>query len=75
MTKRRGGRRRTNVWRATGIKDESSEELEFMSLSEVSGEWSTTGSRGNRYKGREPGGIRVYEPVVESVVEIRGRAE
>ncbi len=28
------------------------------------------------YKGRESGGIRVYEPVVEIVVvEIRGRAE
>ena len=33
MDEQRGGVRRTNVWRATGIKDESPEVFEFMSLS------------------------------------------
>ncbi len=70
MDERRGGVRRTNVWRATGIKDESPEVFEFMSLSRVE---SGRRSRNNRYKGRELRGIRVYEPVVEMV--IRGRAE
>ncbi len=43
--------RRTNVWRATGIKDESPEVFEFMSLSGVeSGRRRGVGTTGIKYE-------------------------